>query len=122
VLFVMWPGARGSRDVAGARKGKGGCGTGSRACDVAQCTSRLAWLCFLQACQKTSGLGPLSLVRISRRNTKRTRLPQATVNLGGRRVHICLIRDVWNVGRKLTQVNQPSESFVVERTLAIRCS
>jgi hypothetical protein len=119
VIYVA--GAEGSGNVAGTREGKGGHGTGFEACDMAQHTSRLAELHILQVCQKTLGLGPLLPVSISSINTKRTYLPQATVKLEGRRVHICLTRDVWNAGRKSTHVNWPSVSFVAERTLVIRC-
>ena len=43
------------------------------------------------------------------------------MNLEGRRVHILLTRDVWNVGRKSTHINWPSESLIAERVLVIRC-
>ena len=35
---------------------------------------------------------------------------------------MCLIRDVWNAGRKSAHTNWPLSSWVAERTLAIRWS
>jgi hypothetical protein len=68
--------AQGTSDMVGTEEGAGGADTGMEAC-MAGHTSRLARLCFLRACKKTSGLGP-SPVRISKRKTKSVFFPRAT--------------------------------------------
>jgi hypothetical protein len=65
--------AGGADDVAGAREGMEGAGTGVGAVVRAR-TSRLAWLCFFLAFQKASALMPL-LSRISSKKMKRVFFP-----------------------------------------------